>query len=114
MSKLEAGWLIVGGSRAGTAGVHHQVHPAEEAEAEGWEQQRNWKGSRRRRLLEQEEEEEELEVAPPEAEAEHEGGPVVAATGERESKLCYEKRQMVWKGMTGIEAAGLTWCSSGM
>ena len=49
----------------------------------------------------EEEEEEELEAAPPEAEAEHEGGPVVAATGERESKLCYEKRQMVWKGTIG-------------
>ena len=43
VSKQEAGWLIVGGSRSGTTGVHHQVHPTEEAEAEGWEQQMNWK-----------------------------------------------------------------------
>ena len=60
VSKQEVGWLIAGGSRSGTAGVHHQVHPPEEAEAEGWEQQRNWKGSRRRRrrkLLEQEDDE---------------------------------------------------------
>jgi hypothetical protein len=78
------------------------VHPPGEAETDGWEQQRNWKGSRRRRkLLEQEDDEGELEAAPPEAEAKHGGGPVVAATGERESKLCYEERQMVWEGMTG-------------
>ena len=77
VSKQEAGWLIVGGSRSGTAGVHHQVHPPEEAEAEGWEQQCNWKGSRRRRkLLEQEDDEGELDAASPEAEAGHEGGPV--------------------------------------
>ena len=70
----------------------------------GWKQQRNWKGSRRRKLPEQEDDEEELEAASPEAEAGHEGRPVVTATvvaSERESKLCYEKRQMVWKEMTG-------------
>ena len=39
-------------------------------------------------------------IAPPEAEAGHEGDPVMAATGEREAKLYYEKRQMVRKGMT--------------
>ena len=77
------------------------MHPAEKAEAEMWEHQRNWKGSRRRRLQEQEQDEEELEAAPPQAEAEQEGGPVLGTTGERESKLSYEKRQMVWKGMTG-------------
>ena len=27
VSKPEAGWLIAGGSRSGTTGVHHQVHP---------------------------------------------------------------------------------------
>ena len=42
-----------------------------------------------------------MEAAPPEAKAGHGGGPVVAATGERESKLGYEKRQMVWEGMAG-------------
>ena len=69
------------------------MHPIEEAEAEGWEQQHNWKGSmRRRKLQEQEDDEEELEAASPEAEAGHEGGPVVAVTGERESKLCYTRK----------------------
>jgi hypothetical protein len=58
-------------------------------------------GSRRKRvLLEQNDDEEELEAAPSEAE-EAEEGPVVPAIGEQEAKMCYEKRQMVWKGMPG-------------
>ena len=102
VSKQEAGKLIAGGSRSGTIGVHHQVHQPEETEAEGWEKQRSWKGSRRRRrLLEQDDDEEGLEAAPPEAD-EAEGDPVVTTTGEQEAKLCYEKRQMVWKGMAEI------------
>ena len=51
-------------------------------------------------LLEQEDDEEELEAAPPEAE-EAEGNPVVPTSDERDAKMCYEKRQMVWKGMSG-------------
>ena len=102
VSKQEAGKLIAGGSRSGTIGVHHQVHQPEETEAEGWEEQRSWEGSRRRRrLLEQDDDEKGLEAAPPEAEAEAEDDPVVTTTGEQEAKLCYKKRQMVWKGMTG-------------
>ena len=102
MSKQEAGSLIAGGSRSGTTGVHHQVHQPEETEAEEWEKQGGWKGPRRKRmLLEQDDDEEGLEAAPPEAEAEADGGPVVPITGELEAKMCYEKRQMVWKGMLG-------------
>ena len=51
-------------------------------------------------LLEQDDDEEELEAAPSEAE-EAEEGPVVPTSGEQDAKMCYEKRQMVWKGMTG-------------
>ena len=46
VGKQGAGWLIAGGNRAGTTGVHHQVHPVEEAEGSEWEQQRNWRGPR--------------------------------------------------------------------
>ena len=101
VSKQEAGSLIAGGSRLGTTGVHHQVHQPEEVADEGWEKQSSWKGSRRKRvLLEQDDDEEELEAAPSEAE-EAEEGPVVPTSGEQDAKMCYEKRQMVWKGMSG-------------
>ena len=102
VSKQETGSLIASGSRSGTTGVHHQVHQPEEAVIEEWEKQSGWKGSRRKRvLLEQGDDEEELEAAPPEVETETDGGPVVSTTSELEAKLCYEKRQMVWKGMSG-------------
>jgi hypothetical protein len=48
-------------------------------------------------LLEQLDDMEELEAATPEAVEDE--GPVVTATGVQEAKMCYEKRQMVWKGM---------------
>ena len=48
------------------------------AEIEEWEKQGGWKGSRRKKmLLEQGDGEEGLKTAPPEAEAEIDGGPVV-------------------------------------
>ena len=72
------------------------------AEIEEWEKQSARKGSRRKRvLLEQDDDEEGLEAAPPEAETEIDGGPVLPTTGEQQAKTCYEKRQMVWKGMSG-------------
>ena len=102
VGKQEAGRLIAGGSRAGTTGVHHQVHQLEEAAIEEWEKQSSWKGSRRKRvLLEQDDDEEEMEAAPPETEPEADGGPAVSTTGELVAKMCHEKRQMVWKGMSG-------------
>ena len=77
------------------------MHQPEEAADEGWEKQSGWRRSRRKRvLLEQGDDEEELEAAPPEAEEAVEG-PAVPASGEQEAKMCYEKRQMVWKGMSG-------------
>ena len=87
VSKQEAGSLVAGGSRLGTVGVHHQVHQPEEVADEGWQRQKNWRGSSRRRvLLEQDDDEEELEAAPPEAE-EAEGNPVVPTSDERDAKM---------------------------
>ena len=48
-------------------------------------------------LLEQDDVVEELEAAIPEAVEDE--GPVVPATGVQEAKMCYKKRQMIWKGM---------------
>jgi hypothetical protein len=77
------------------------VHQQEEAADEGREKQSDWRGSRRKRvLLEQGDGEEELEAAPSEAE-EAEEGPVVPASVEQDAKMCYGKRQMVWKEMSG-------------
>ena len=78
------------------------MHQPEEAAIEEWEKQSGWKGSRGERvLLEQDDDEEGLGAAPPEVETEIDGGPVVSTTGEQEVGMCYEKRQMVWKGMSG-------------
>ena len=102
IGKQETGSLIANGSRSGTSGVHHQVHQPEEAATEEWEKQSGWRGSRRKRvLLEQDDDEEGLEAAPAEAEAEADDGPVVPTIGEQEARMCYEKRQMVWKGVSG-------------
>ena len=102
MGKQESGRLIAGGSRSGTTGVHYQVHQPEEAAIEEWVKQSGWKGPRRKRvLLEQDGGEEGPEVAPPEAEVEIDGAPGVSTNGEQEARMCYEKRQMVWEGMSG-------------
>ena len=48
-------------------------------------------------LLEQDDDEEGLEAVPPEVEVEIDGTLGVSANGEQEARMCYEKRQMVWK-----------------
>ena len=83
------------------------MYQPEEAAIEEWEKHSGWKGSRRKRvLLEQDEDEEELEAAPPEAE-EADEGLVVPSTAEQEAKMCYEKRQMVWKGTDLVQQWGV-------